>query len=837
MRRSYRIILLLLLLCLHLGAKHSDEFMIGTYSYITNSFPFFFEHKELLSRYMQEMGYNSNVIETNKNDKDLEGLLATLDKYGIDAWITDRGYSDDLADDGHYAITPLATSSYQRFEAEYLDEKDLHPGDGKDQRFWYASRNDNIITRTGAVATDSKASNGYVWRSVRGKDKAGYAMGDLRYRWPNINGYYVRFGHPFHVYQKSPPAFADDYFWITYRFKLSDIAPDAKPDTELLRFEVLGFELEGTGFAAKATPLMARSPKGSAQKISYTVADHERSRDKDGFVDFVVKIPYKDLIDANLLKELNATLMVLDNLNARMYWQGNCNLELDYVEIEDQLSRELRTMDSSYRERIVRRARELISKGKGNVNGLYAFDEPFQGQFNSYRLLMDIMAEADIEIISATYDYQHMNIVVDKENDIRYNHLLGFLSEVKPRNFAPDIYPLIPGYSFSPGVKGRDFIQDVLDRNMLQVYEAGVRYCEEDSERKFYPIVQAFGRWAKGNPDYWIKWILPPYATQKALLYLPLVYQPDGVLHYRVQSFQAEDGSGDYVGIAARMKNGKYMPPVPDMHTMDAIKHSNPKVHLYGSILKDKEWLDAGTIMTEQNKTKAIPKSIPIKAMYVKDQAGVPYSGYIQCGYYVDEDKTPYLMLVNRRGDYFKAGDGLNEDLVPPEEYDRYYTQADPQMLNITLDRNIKGYTEHIGLLDPFDNMLYHIQDGICSIEIPAGEAKLLKLVNTLPAKVEGLLTVKGETVVADDVSLQKYAKLKMSKDATVTLLPGARLIAPENTYVVLAGNMDLQGDSELVILGNLKEKNVSIKQDDEARVLKQPQAKKSFLKRLLCID
>ena len=91
--------------------------------------------------------------------------------------------------------------------------------------------------------------------------------------------------------------------------------------------------------------------------------------------------------------------------------------------------------------------------------------------------------------------------------------------------------------------------------------------------------------------------------------------------------------------------------------------------------------------------------------------------------------------------------------------------------------------------------------------------------------------------MVADDVSLQKYAKLKMSKDATVTLLPGARLIAPENTYVVLAGNMDLQGDSELVILGNLKEKNVSIKQDDEARVLKQPQAKKSFLKRLLCID
>jgi len=87
MRRAYRIVPLLLLLCLNLGAKHSDEFMIGTYSYLSNRFPYLVEHRETLSRYMHEMGYNSNLVETKKDDPDFPALLATLDKHEIDAWI------------------------------------------------------------------------------------------------------------------------------------------------------------------------------------------------------------------------------------------------------------------------------------------------------------------------------------------------------------------------------------------------------------------------------------------------------------------------------------------------------------------------------------------------------------------------------------------------------------------------------------------------------------------------------------------------------------------------------------------------------------------------------
>ncbi|MCK9556525.1 MAG: hypothetical protein PHQ78_00775 [Candidatus Cloacimonetes bacterium] len=837
MRRAYRIVPLLLLLCLNLGAKHSDEFMIGTYSYLSNRFPYLVEHRETLSRYMHEMGYNSNLVETKKDDPDFPALLATLDKHEIDAWIIEKSYSDDPADERHYAISYMTTSSYQRFEAEYLDENDLHRGDSKDNRFWYASRNDNLITRTGRAKADSRASNGYVWQSIRGKDKPGYAMGDLRYRWPNPNGFYVRFGHSFRVYRRNLPTHAGNYLWVTYRFKLADIAPDVKPDTELLRFEVVGFNLEGSGFAAKATPLAASSSKGTAQEAAYTLADYERSRGEDGYVDFVLKIPYQDLIDANLFK-LDATgVYVLDNLNARLYWQGNCNLELDYVEIEDQMSRELRSMDEAQKAKLLSRARNLISQGKGNVLGFYTFDEPLQPQFNSYRIMDELMAEEDINIMTAIYDYKYEDIVLDKTNEVYYDNVAGFISAAQPRIVAPDIYPMLQGYSLNPGAEGREFLQEVLNSNMLQIYEHGVRYCKEDPSRKFYPIIQAFGRWEKGDPDTWRKWVLPPYATQKALLYLPLVYQADGVLHYRLQSYIDQDGYGEYTSLSAIMKDGKHMSPVPGMEAMDAIMHSNPKVYMYGNILQDMEWLDAGTIMTKPTKSKVIPKQIPVKAMYVQNQTEAPYSGYIQCGYYIDADKTPYLMLVNRRGNYFNSSVATSEDLVPPSLYDQHYPQADPQTLHITLSPYIKGYSENVGLMDPYDKQIYQVQDGKCAIEIPAGEAKLLKLVNTLPSRVEGLVTLKGETIIAHDVTLEKGAKLKMHKDARVTMLPGARIFAPENTDVVLAGEIEMQGDSSLVIMGYLKEKNVDIRQDEQAKLLKQPQAKKSFFKRLFCID
>lgn len=839
MKGSYRILLtlfILLLLSLQLAAKHSDDFLLGTYSYIKNSYPFFYEQRETLSRHMQNMGYNSNIMETDLQDPDLAGLCDILDRYGLDAWVTDRGFSADFANNARYAISALATSSYQRFEAEYADESDVNPKDSMDSRFWYSSRTDKYITRIGRAVKNPKASNGFVWQAQKGKDAIGYAYGDIRYRWPNVNGAYVRFGKEFHLYQKNRPNFDGDYVWITYRFQLSDIDPGIKADTPLLSFDTSGYRLADGSFSSKATALQAVSTKGRSSEVVYTFADHQKAKSDEGFVDYVLSIPYKELIDANLLEQPNTSRMVLQSLNTRLYWHGNCTLELDYIDIEDQISYELRNMEPGYKEGILSRAREIV-KGKSNISGFYAFDEPFQGQFNSFRILKEILAEEDIALMVATHDFQSANIVIDQSKNLYYDHLAAFLSEVEPQIFSPDIYPITPDLSFNPHIQGKTFIQDILDSKLFPVYEAGAKYSRQDSDRRFYPIVQSFGQWAKGKPDYWTSWLMPPYATQKAMLYLPLVYGPDGVIHYRLQSFQSEDGYGEYVGLNANLINGKYADPRPAAPTMDAILHSNPKVLLFGRIIRGLNWIDAQKIMTNPPAKGSIPQGALIKNLYVEEQPLAPYSGYIQCGYYLDEEDTPYLMLVNRRGNYFHSAAVTAEANVPPEQYDSYFPQADPQTLHIEFDKAAtRRFGEYIGFMDLEDNSIISAKDLKSSISIPAGEAKLLKIVQALPTEAKSNITLKKDTTIANEVVLGKGSKLKLDKSGKLTLLPGARLVVPVDTAITLAGEIELQGDAQIVILGHLKEKDPSIIKTKEASLIKDPQAKRSFFKRLFGI-
>jgi len=838
MKRFVLISLLVIVLCAQLGAKHSDEFLIGTYSYIRNSFPYYLENRELFSRWMRDMGYNSNIMETDLQDPDLPGLLEIQDNFGIDAWVTDRGFEADPSSSQRYAITPLATSSYQRFEAEYYDEREVKPGDGRDSRFWYSSRSDKYITRVGKAEREPEASNGFVWKASRKDHPAGYAMGDLRYRWPNINGAYVRLGYEFHHYQMNPPDYEGEYLWITYRFRISNPAPAVRAGDPLVRFELAGYELADGSFSSQATVLRADSEKGFQSRTDFSLQDYQRTKSADGYATYVLKVPYKELVDANLLRRPNHLRMVMNNFNPRLWWYGNCDIELDYVQIQDQMSYELMNADAQTKQKIIDRAHEVIEQGRGNVSGFYAYDEPFQGQYRSFGFLNDLLAEEDLRIMTASYDFQSSNIVIDKDKNIFYDHLDAFLKEAQPLVYAPDIYPVKPRDSFVPGVKGREFLQDVLNYKLLPVYEKGLQYRLEDPRRRFYPIVQAFGRWAKGNPDHWTSWVMPPYATQKMLMYLPLVYQADGVFHYRLQSYQTGDGYGDYVGLNSQLQSsGSYSPPSVAPNTMDAILHSNPKVFEYGRIIRDLTWVDAATIMTKGDKKNSIPESSLITSMHVLNQPEAPYSGYIQCGFYLDEEENPYLMLVNRRGNYFEPSDIGVEEHVPPQRFEEHFPQADPQTLIVTFGKEARRrYGEYIGFWDPWDDSISYFGKLSGAIEIPAGEARLLKLVKTTPPILKGKNTFKGERSIRGEVILDKNAKLTLHKNSKLTLEPGSRLIVPRGASITLSGEIDLKGDAELILLGYVREKKLSIIAGKDARIVDDPQPTRNIFKRLFGI-
>jgi hypothetical protein len=850
MRRVYYSVFLALavLLAGSLAAKHSDEFMIGTYSYIKSSFPFFYQNRELLCKYLNEMGYNSNIIETDHRDKDLAGLMELMDKYHVDAWVSDRAYVNDPESIYRYGIYPITTSSCLRFEAEYADESDVNKGDSKQSRFWYAARTDSQFKRVGKSAANQNASNGNAWIATQAADKAGYLFTDLRYRWPNRNGYYVRVGYEIHSYQKNPPNFEGDYVWLKYRFKLSNLKPDLKPEEPLLSFKLAGYTLLLGDFSRVATPINLIAGGKKQEEVILSYGDLNRLGKKDDYLDYELRVSYKDLIDANLLTAdlddnpgtaPSQTIMKVSNINPRIFWHANCDVELDYVEIRDQINYELQYDKETSEAGIMNRVKKIKEQSPGNLSGFYSFDEPFQGQFDSFNKVQDMLLKEDISMFSATYDYQFTNITIDANNKQYYSHMEAFQDEAKPKIFAPDIYPVTPKMKFNPTTetqKDKQFIQNTIDEKLLKVYQMGKTYTMQDPTRKFYPIVQVFGKWAKGKekePDFWTLWILPPYATQKALLYLPLCYGADGVIHYRFQSFQTEGGYGECVGLAATQQGNSYTTPVPTQPTMDAILDTNPKVFTYGKLIKKMKWIGSDTIMTKDNRTSARQQTL-VREAYVTEDAAALYDGYVQCGYYLDENDTPNLMLVNRRGNYFVPATQLDEVNVNVSQYDTYFPQAASQTVVIGLDKKTaEKYGSYPGFYDPADSVVYYPSNGKVSLEIEAGEGKLLQMTGTLPPMVKGTAKLPGNSVLSGKVELQKGSKLILSENSKLVLLPGTQLIVPDKSSIVLDGKIELLGDATIVVNGKLKTKSPEIKSASSAQVITNAPPRRGFFKRL----
>jgi hypothetical protein len=794
------------------------------------------------------MGYNSCLIETDVKDNDLSGLLSLLDKYQIDAWVSDRGFNANPDSEYRYSIYPITTSSFLRLEAEYADEKDVNAGDSKQSRYWYSARSDSYHTRVGRAKPDKNASNGNVWMATRRKDQEGFIYTDLRYRWPNRNGDYVRVGYELHLYQKNPPTYEGDYLWLKYRFQIANIKPDLNHNEPLLSFQCAGYELFPGRFARVATLVDMIDGKNKQDKIVFSYGDLLNTSTKDGYIEFELRVAYQDLIKANLLTSdldndpntaPSPSLMKISSLSPIMYWYGNCDISLDYIEIRDQINHELHYESDMWQPGIVGRAKNVIQQGSGNVLGFYSFDEPFQGQFDSYSKVHNLLRQENISMFSATYDYQHRNIVVDPKQPQYYDHLSAFQEEVQPLIIAPDIYPITPEVKFNLETDSKNndmFIQKVIDDKMLKIYHAGKKYTLADKNRRFYPIVQVFGRWAKGSEkDYWTSWVLPPYATQKALLLLPLCFGADGVLHYRFQSFQTADGYGDYVSLNASQKGKQYEIPVELPLTLDAIIDTNHKVSTYGKYIKQMQWLDSKTIMPTQSKAiQVMPSKTFINEAFVLNDDDAPYEGYVQCGYYLDESDNPSLMLVNRRGNYFSPLNLVNEANAPVSLYETCYPQASPQTIVIKLSKaSVRRFGNYPGFFDPADSVVYSPKERVVSLAMDAGDGKLLQMIGTLPPSIDRKVKLPGKSILSGEIKLMKGAKLILSKHSDIVLLPGAKLIVSEQSSIVLDGKIELLGDSSIIMNGNSKSKSPVIKSSGNALIVDNQPPRKSFFKRL----
>ncbi|MBP7204896.1 MAG: hypothetical protein KBA54_00095 [Candidatus Cloacimonetes bacterium] len=739
---NIRLILTVLLLCQGvLAAKHSDQFLLGVYSSLTNGSKDDILIQKALCRDMQTLGYNASLMNTNSADKELPRLLSLMDEFGLDSILLDFGWDPSLDNEQRFATYPLSISNYMKFEAEFSSEEEVKKGDGVDSQFWYAARNMPQQPRAGRPVEIPEMSYGWGWEATSRVDKEGYLFTDLRYRWPNPNGAYVRFGDEFTLNRANPSSLQDESVWVNYRFKINSVVVGLLPDQPLLRFYVAGFELSGDGFSQQAKIVSHLNKDSKNPETIYRAQDHANSPSPDGFMDIQLKIPYAELIAAKLLTadtDLDPgtpdsrNRLRLINFNPRVYWYGNCDVQLDYVEVEDQAHHDLRTNHDWWAERIVGRMRRVISQASGNLRAFYTWDEPQLGQFDSFRLLQDMAAKAGTKLMTAVFDYQRNRYALEPNKGVRYDHVDAFLKLANPRIISPDIYPITPEIGWNTdGSAGNSFIQNVLDDKMLRVYRNCKLYRNKEQGREFLPIVQVLGNWMnKGGTDQWVSWIQPPTATQKALLYLPLCYGPDGIIHYSLRKVQSPEGYGHRVISYSRQGSPNYPYPERDPIAWPAVESSNSRVKQYGSLIRDLTWLEAESVGIKKFRGKAWHKTAQLSYIRVKQSRNGDYEGYVQCGYYQDNAGNPWFMVVNRRGNYFRPGAISNPSQVPAEQFGSYFPEAEPQTLVFKFDsKAVRKYGRKLALHDPVENILYVGNKGLIEISIPAGEGRLLRLV------------------------------------------------------------------------------------------------------------
>lgn len=716
-------IILLLGAWIALGALHSDLFPMGTYSFLQNGKNFFRENRAQIIKAMQDLSYNITIIETNNSDKDLNSLLKDLDEAGIDVVLTDKCWSNDPRDSKHYSVVALATSNSYRFEAEFESAKDVKPMDSKDHRYWYG--NSGTIPRVGRVFHDPGASYDHVWAAARSSDKPGWLYTDVIYRYKDRSGNPVKLIDEIRFHKTHLEAKADkDSLYLTYRIKISNIDTSIKGDSPLLSMEFYYQQGDKNTFGKKQAVTLSSAKQQS--QVHFTYADYLKLDSPTDFFDIHLNISYNDLrasglmtddLDNNPDTSPHWWWYVLRHFAPGMYWHGNCDISLDYIDFEDQLYRNLRTNTAAYKAGINSRIREHLSLPNGRIIAhMYSMDEPFQTQLDSFRKMQDLIDSNNPSLLSASYDVDHRQFSQGGKNNYwEFQALTRALAQ--PRDIMPDVYPIQPDMSYEPYAK-EFFLQNVLDHKLIKYYRESKEYSMDNGS--FYPIVQTFGYW---NGERWYSWIVPPAATQKALLMLPFCYGADGMYHYQLQGAVSSKNKSGYYGPLVGI-DSQSIERVPYIY--EVLKEVNPRIKKIGIELQNWQWQGATTVMVSKNYPKLNVKPVAVSKLRVQKPCNGIYEGYIEAGFYNNSKGETAIFAVNRRSNYFVWSlKHRNPNITSPELYESAYREFEPQTLILYLDkahRNAK-------IIDFESNKTYQAVNGKVKIELAAGEGKLLKIV------------------------------------------------------------------------------------------------------------
>ncbi len=790
------------------AAKYADGFVLGNFSYLRATSGFLPRVDSLAAR-MREAGYNATVCEIvdGSSPRQIEQLLGAFDRQGIDAILTDKVWRESGADP-QYGTEALSIGNYWRFEAEYDSSSTLNQNA---EKYFYIHSG-----RTGNATRSRLASGG--WLRVLQDGQPGYALNRMEFRWPTAahnKGVRYHIGPEIRFVQRAYGSgdkddfhanpCADDTLYVTFAFSCSKLPAD--PDAIILRVSLAGFTNQG---GQKERMLFSYDPQTGKMFVprELTVRDYNSlpvaNRDRDGAKtwphrELTVALPVRDLYDAGLIDPTKGWRYSLLSLNPGFYWLGKGQLELDYVEFEDTMHRQL-LANNALRQAVRERVKNLATAYE-NISYLFLTDEPTVGQFSSYReiehgLLSDLdkLAPSLKGLISCSW-LDRRNVL--KDNGDNFNLISLFDEIAQPRILTFDIYPLFGSLRWNRPEVTRG-VQKTLDMDMLKYYRSAKIQCAKRGA-KFLPATQSYGVWLYDQQ----KWgtLRPPKNMQKCLQYLPLCYGAEGLINFKLYDVVGDPAvtkqtRQDYSPINVHESGGKLS--LSFNSHWDAIVEANRRILAYEAPMRSLDWIDSEAVLTEGYRNPDALVSSGLQTLEVLPQIlvlnGISlYDGYVQAGLFRQKSGAPALMLVNRRTEFVfpqagAASDGSDELLaVPPDRFDQACFPAPPQTVRATFSasavRNLGGRP---GLWDPFDNSFYPLDGKVAEVEIGPGDGKLLLLVASLPANLDGKSRIKGPTLVNQESHLGKGARLISD--------PGSELHILKDVTIAKGASLKLRG-------------------------------------------
>ncbi|HPT72326.1 MAG TPA: right-handed parallel beta-helix repeat-containing protein, partial [Candidatus Cloacimonadota bacterium] len=512
-------------------------------------------------------------------------------------------------------------------------------------------------------------------------------------------------------------------------------------------------------------------------------------------------------------------------IDPEIYWYGNTKLYIDYIEIEDEFHHSYRKYgeNSEYITRLDTRLAQLNAPGMPHHEDIAMYmvhDEPAQGEFGMSKIVQDHLSLQGKKMM-ATVNLKD-SWVIKPAGYQRYFHPGNYISTIVPDRLLMDAYPLGEGADESDRIHwnlndNSNWIQNKIDNNLLVYYAALAKKVQSHpayANTELYYCPQIYGeREFNTAGGYWTL-LLPPKSMMKCLQFMPLCYGADGILSFIIDAYwpTSTSATGHYFiaplrhdsGVGYNNLSDPFPPDLTRRGALTSLGDANLKIKEYGHIIKDLKWSNSDALMVTETHPSDLSISDfgleSIKVFHDPNPANTPYyEGYVQCGYYKDNNNIPWFMLVNRRAVY--RTDGLTSSA--PLDVDVAFTDAAPQKVRFTFDSSFIQQHGTVGIYDPYLHDLQILNSNrYAEVSIDAGDGSLRQVVETLPPRVTNAVTIHNLAYFQKNtvIYIQRGGSVTLDNNAKATLLHDCIIIVEDGGTLHLNGDIEFETGARIIV-------------------------------------